>query len=322
MRLVQWTLSCVACRFGSCCLLILAIIAFIFNVRFVFIQKRRNHLVYSLVVASLLVLVISMPGTLIQLFTCHRHCVNLYCRVEGFVSYLSGCLCMLILMMLALHRYISLCSYRKRLSYRCTNIGCWFFSLLFTLPLVFDQFNSYVPEGLGFHCSLNWQDQSTSSRFYIFASFSMMYFLPFALLVYFSLRVHFILRKIYDKHGLIPLPQIDSTQTSSPVASRRDRVVEQTPVNYYYVHQAKDRKRFQVNYQFLRAMIFLIGNYMIAWTPYSIVAILQLMQIDWIFRHAYLMTLSAFIGKSSVIITPLIYLRIMNKTLFQRVLLY
>ena len=321
MRLVPWNFSCILCRLGSCCLLILAVICFVFNIRFIFNRQRRNHLVFSLIVASCLVLTVSMPGTLIQLFTCHRHCLNFYCRLEGFFSYLSGCVCMLILMMLAIHRFLSLCSYRRHLSYRCSNYGCWFFSIVFTLPLMFDYFNSYVPEGLGFHCSLNWQDRSAVSRLYIFTSFSMIYFLPFILLIYFSLRVHFILRKIYNRHGMVHLLRIDTTQTSSTIASRRDRQAEQVPLSHY-VREAKCRKRFQINYQFLRAMIFLICNYMIAWTPYSIVAILQLLQIDWIFQHSYLMTLTAFLGKSSVILTPLIYLRIMNKTLFHKILLY
>ncbi len=71
---------------------------------------------------------------------------------------------------------------------------------------------------------------------------------------------------------------------------------------------------------FLRAIIFLISSYLISWTPYSIIAILQLLNIKFIFQHAFLITLSALVAKISVILTPVVYISIMNHKLFKRTL--
>jgi hypothetical protein len=320
MKLMPWNQACVVCRLISLCFLLLSGISLIFNIRFIRIRGCRNHLVFSLILASLLVVTISMPGILIQLFTCYRHCLRIYCRLEGFISYLSGCLCILVFMMLSIHRYLSLCSWQRWFTYRYSNCFCWLFSVAFTLPIAFDYLNSYSPEGIGFHCSLNWLDQSMTSRFYIAASFFILYFFPLILLTFFNLRVHCILRKAYTYHFPADSFKSDSALSSMSITSRRTPFSEQVQDSQYFILQAKHRKRSQMDSQFLRAMIVLIGYFMMAWTPYSIIAVAQVHQMNWIFEHAYLMTISALIGKVSVILTPLIYLRIMNQTVFRKIL--
>ena len=155
MRTIPWDLSCILCRLASIIILLISIVCFTFNVRFLFSRRCQNSLVVSLVLASLMILIISMPGVVVQLFTCHRHCSNIYCHIEGFISYLSGCLCMLLIMMLSFHRYLSLCAYDRLLSYQSSTFICWFLSIAFTFTLVFDYLNSYLPEGFGLHCSIN-----------------------------------------------------------------------------------------------------------------------------------------------------------------------
>ncbi|CAF1462372.1 unnamed protein product [Adineta steineri] len=67
-------------------------------------------------------------------------------------------------------------------------------------------------------------------------------------------------------------------------------------------------------------IIFLVSSYILAWTPYSIVAISQLLNIKFIFQRTALITLAAFIAKSSVILSPFVYLSVMNNRLFKRLL--
>ena len=322
MRIISWNLPCTLCRLASVIIFLISIACFTFNIRFLFSHRCQNSLVVSLFLASTMVLIISVPGILVQLFTCHRHCSNIYCRIEGFISYLSGCLCMLLFVMLSFHRYLSLCSYDGLLSYRYSTLICWLLSIAFTFPLVFDYFNSYVPEGLGFHCSINWQDQTNLSRLYILLSFILMYFLPLVILFFVHLRSHFIIRDVYSKHCLIPSFSECSYEMSSTRISRQtDDFERYLYVNRYCVRKAADRRRFREDYRILQFSMYLVCSYLFSWTPYSIIAILQLLKIKFIFQHTFFITLSAFIAKLSVILAPVVYFSIMNHSLLKKLLL-
>ncbi|CAF1472342.1 unnamed protein product [Rotaria magnacalcarata] len=320
LRYTSWTLPCTLCRLGGILISLISIVCFGFNMRFLFSHRCKNSLVVSLFLASLLVITISVPSVIVQLFTCHRHCLNIYCRIEGFCSYLSGCVCMLVFMSLSIHRYLSLCSYKSSLSYGASTCFSWSLSLVFTFPLVFDYFNSYKFEGLGFHCSINWQDSSSIGRVYIFSSFIFMYFIPLIILVFVNVRAHLIVRHIYTKENLHSTFINYMHQRYLTRKSRQAVDYKNNFVHKYCARIATDRKRLRTDYRFLRAIIFLISSYLIAWTPYSIIAVLQLLNIGFIFNHAFLITLSAFIAKLSVILAPFVYLSIMNYKFFKKIL--
>jgi hypothetical protein len=321
MDSIPWSLRCILSQLGGSIILFISVVCFTFNMRFLLSQRCQNSLVASLFVASLMVITISVPSVLVQLFTCHRHCSISFCRIEGFSSYLAGCLCMLIFTALSIHRYASLCSVCRLLSYKCSTFICWFLSILFTAPLIFGYFNSYLPEGLGFHCSINWQDQSNISRLYIFLSFILMYFLPLIILLYVNTRSHLFLRNIYSKNFSSPSIYQKYYHKSSKKSNRPTNFLEEIWDIKYFIRKAIDRKRFRIDYRFLRAIVFLISSYLIAWTPYSIIAILQLLHVKFIFQHAFLITFSAFLAKTSVILSPFVYLSIMHYKLFKRILL-
>ena len=317
---ISWNLSCILCRLASTVILFVSIVCFIFNIRLLFSRRCQNSLVVSLVVVSLMVLIVNAPDVIIQLFTCHRHYSNIYCRIEGFVCYLSGCLCMLLFMMLSIHRYLSLCAYNRLLTYQSSTFICWLLSMAFTFPLIFDYLNSYVPQKLDFHCSIHWQNQTHLSRFYIVLSLILMYFLSFTILFFVNLRAHYIIRNVYPQHCLNPSFSEYSLETGGIKISRQTRDFQQLCVNRYCMRKATDRKRFRKDYHFLKAMIYLVGSYLISWTPYLIIAILQLLNVTFIFQYVLLIALSSFIVKLSVILTPFIYLSIMNYRLLKKLL--
>jgi hypothetical protein len=47
-------------------------------------------------------------------------------------------------------------------------IICFIMGSIWAIPPIFGHMNAYVPEGLGFHCSLNWFDRTLVSRIYFF----------------------------------------------------------------------------------------------------------------------------------------------------------
>ncbi|CAF3383106.1 unnamed protein product [Rotaria socialis] len=319
MHCITWNLPCIVSRIGGVVILAISIFCLKMNIRFLYSERCQNSLVVSLFLASILVSTTSVPGVLVQLFTCHRHCFKLYCRIDGFVSYFSGCLCMLVFLTLSIHRYLSLCSYDRLSSYRCLTFGCWFLSIAFTFPLTLNYFNSYVPEGLGFHCSINWQDKSTVGRVYILSSFIAMYFFSLLMLLFVNLRANLIVRHIYSKHYSNSSVQQFSYQQDSMKNSQQSNGFEKAYLYKYCAKKASYRKYLRADYRFLRGAIFLVSSYLIAWTPYSIIAVLQLLDVKFIFQHSVLITISAFIAKISVIVAPFVYLSIMKyKSLKQK----
>jgi hypothetical protein len=195
-------------------------------------------------------------------------------------------------------------------------------SLIWTLPPVFDYWISYVPEGLGFHCSINWNDHSITSYYYILSAFVGMYLIPLLILLFVNVRVHRFVQNIYFYQNYDQLKEKLSNHSSSKQRKSgfSEQVDSQLNIISTYVKKAADRKRLRLEYRVIQAIIFLVGTYIFAWTPYSIIAILQLLHVEFIFQHAVIITLSAFIAKSSVIFTPFVYLYIMNGRLFKKLL--
>lgn len=325
-----WDIECLLCRIGGAIILSISIICFTFNIRyFIWYQQKRcqNILVLSLFLASFFVLMISVPRVLLQLFICYRNCNNIYCRIEGFTSYFSGCLCMLIYMVLSVNRYLLLRQFNHLLLYRYPTLICWILSFIWTFPPVFGYWISYVPEGLGFHCSINWNDRSRQSFFYIFLSFLGFYLIPLVVLFTMNLLAHHIIHSVYSSQKFDYLNQEMSDQRNVILMNRRKHTFTQesdhrSSIATCYMRKAADRKRVRLEYRFVKAIIFLVVTYILAWTPYSIIALLQLFRIDFIFQHSSFTTLSAFIAKLSVISAPLVYLSIMNTSLFKKLLFF
>ncbi|CAF1584525.1 unnamed protein product [Rotaria magnacalcarata] len=74
---------------------------------------------------------------------------------------------------------------------------CWLIALIFALSPLFN-WNKYLPEGLGFHCGLNWSDRSISSRLYLILAFSFVYFIPLILLSTVTIYIYCVIRHLHQ----------------------------------------------------------------------------------------------------------------------------
>ena len=321
--------TCILYRIFALLILLVSILCYVLDIRYLIWYQRKQRsdpLVLSLFLASLLVLTLCVPGVLLQLFTCHRHCSQIYCRLEGFVSYLAGSLCMLIYMVLSVHRYLLLSQYHQKFAFRYSAMICWLLSIGWTFPPVFNYWISYVPEGHGFHCSINWTDQSRVGRSYVFFSFFSIYFVPLLVLSSVNIRVHQILRHVYSPQGSFnSFRSLHHLSHEKNYYHQRSKFCGQvhydrTKQTICYVKKAADRRRFRIEYRFIQAIISLVCIYIISWTPYSIIAILQLFHSKFLDRHSFLITICAFVAKLSVIVAPIVYLSIMHFRLFKRIL--
>ena len=220
---------------------------------------------------------------------------------------------------------------------------CWLCSLIFALPPLFS-WNEYIPEGIGFHCGLNWFDRSFRSRLYFFFTFLFVYFHSLGGLV---CREHPCLHfnstfTPRNWHGR-QLQHCSSTSQSTVsihvvhqlvVEHRRENDVADGQVRLhslvelclrrlalrYSSHggcdQAEQSHSIETGWMpiddFALATIFLVSEYLLSWTPYAIVAILYLFDVRYFSEQPILMTICAFIAKISMILNPFIYVATVN----------
>ena len=310
---------------GGTVILLVSILCFTFNIRFLVwyrFSRYQNTLVLSLFVASLAVLIISVPGVLLQLLVCQRHCNPIYCRLEGFTSFLCGCVCMLAYSMLSINWYLSLTEYSHRFFSRYSTVLCWLLSVCWTLPPVFDYGTSYVYEGAGFHCSIHWTDQSRPNRLYILCSFIGMYFVPFMILLVVNLVIHRSVRNVYSYHQ----SSCNHRHTDSSLSSQSRRILvhevdQRISIRTSSICQAAQQKHLRIQYRVTLGTLYTVIMYLVAWTPYAIIAILQILDVPFIFQYRSVVTLSAFFAKLSVVLSPMVYVSIMKFRLFKRLLL-
>ena len=163
------------------------------------ISPQSLRLLDDLLFDLSVILVIMLPSVFLQCFTCRRLCSPLYCQLEGFISYLNGCVHMFLLMMISIIRYVTVlhATAVKRRFRRHSNLAVlisWLLGLVFAVPPLFN-WNRFVPEGLGFHCGLNWFDQSISSYIYLFSTMLFVYFIPLSVLSILNAYVYYIIRR-------------------------------------------------------------------------------------------------------------------------------
>ena len=288
------------------------------------------------------------PSVAIQCFSCDRWCSTSYCRLEGFISYFNGCSHMFLLMMISLIRYSTVHQLHIRNrrfdqhSYLAV-VFCWSCASLFAVPPLFN-WNEYIPEGIGFHCGLNWFDRSFSSRLYFLFTFLGVYFIPLIVLFVVNIYIYCLIRRLLkgsdmsmiksnivlrlsDYRYQFPFFSSSSSDTGHGTATPSDRfgfilstnsvygnsryVVRHT-TNALDLSRLVRLNRLNADRRFAMATIFLVSEYLLSWTPYALVAILYLFDVKFFSEQPILMTICAFIAKISMILNPFIYVATVN----------
>jgi len=216
-------------------------------------------------------------------------------------------------------------------------IICWLFASIFAVPPLFN-WNKYIPEGLGFHCGLNWFDRSINSRSYLILAFLFVYIIPLIVLSIVNIYVYHVihcllhrasqqsLKKSSLADSLLEEKQLSSSLSSSlniistahstklkivdlskfMIINNRLRICHITdPVQVRYMMQLN---RLKADRRFALATIFLVSEYLLSWTPYACVALFYLFNIQFIIEQPLFITICAFIAKISMIINPFIYI--------------
>ena len=304
------------CRFSRSAgvlLLAFAVVAFFVNLqsfrstRKTFqVSRRDHHLILGMFASSLCVIIISVPSVVIQCFLCRRLSSSVICQVEGFNSFFNGCMAIYMLVALSFVRYATTAnsalserlqrSIEDKSSYAV--LICFLLSSLWSVPPLFGRISAYVPEGLGFHCGLDWFGRSLADRTYFLLLFISVYFLPLILIVYINIYIQ---RTVYRLTHLCPRVALEITHLTNGDALRRhvsDSLFGKELRRLQYLNQ--DR-------QFVRATGISVLIYLIAWSPYSIVALAQVFGDVFSLYNPWLMTTCALLAKLSMIMNPIIY---------------
>jgi hypothetical protein len=160
--------------------------------------------------------------------------------------------------------------------------------------------SAYVPEGLGFHCGLNWFDRSLASRIYFFLLFIGVYLIPMVVIIYVNVNIH------HTTHRLTHLNPIVSLEMTDENLLRKH-------ISHVSLDEARQRLlRLHEDRRFVLATDISLIIYLIAWTPYSIVALAQVFGDSFSLYNPWLMTTCALVAKLSMIINPVIYTAILK----------
>ncbi|CAF1098266.1 unnamed protein product [Didymodactylos carnosus] len=198
---------------------------------------------------------------------------------------------------------------------------------------------------MGFDCSLNWLQQSQA---YLISAIIFIYLIPFIFLIYSNIRIYQTLRFLMYKRNdelsdYIPLSsgimseceqsveprlnicfcifirhlctKIDRNAISSPplrsstTTSESTRRIQQKYRDVIATREANRLKRLKLDRRFAFTTFIMVAQYIICWTPYSIIAILKVCRkTNFIERHEILIVLCATLAKISIILNPAIYI--------------
>jgi len=305
------------CRFSKLAgliLLFIAIISFVINTH-CSMTIRRNHqissrdrnLVFGMFISSLCVITISVPSVVIQCFRCRRLCSTLICQIEGFNSFLNSCITMYMLVALSIIRYSTTANASSRnvqylfKKYNLSlSIICFILGSIWAIPPIFGHMSVYAPDGLGFHCGLNWFDRSLASRIYFLLLFVGVYFIPMIIIIYVNIYIH---RTVYRLTHLSPIVSLEVT----------NQYLLRKHISNTSLNQATKRlHRLYEDRRFVLATGISLIIYLIAWTPYGIVALAQVFGDSFSLYNPWLMTTCALVAKLSMIINPIIYTTVLK----------
>ncbi|CAF0919977.1 unnamed protein product [Adineta steineri] len=305
--------ECLFSKSAGFILLLVVIISLIINIYSLSITEKNsqistndNELTFGMFISSLCIIIISTPSVLIQCFLCRRLCLPIICRIEGFNSFFNGCTTMYMLVALSIIRYIttanSLFSINFQQKIKIYNLSlptiCFILGSIWAVPPLFSHMSSYVPEGLGFHCGLDWYDTSLASRVYFFLLFISVYFIPMIIIIYINISIQ---RTIYRLTHLHPkvLLEMNNIDTEDLLCKH---------ISNTFSDEIKQRlQHFYDDQRFVIATRISVIIYLIAWTPYSIIALSQVFGVSFSLYKPWVMTLCALLAKLSMIINPIIY---------------
>ncbi|CAF4639105.1 unnamed protein product, partial [Rotaria socialis] len=242
-------------------------------------------------------------SVVVQFFLCRRLCIPFICRIEGFNSFFNGCVTTYMLVALSVVRYATTAnsSISLQIQQRMEQHGwhlaiiCFVMGGVWAVPSIFGRMSTYAPEGFGFHCGLDWFDRPLPGRINFFLLFFFVLFMPIIIVIHVNVYIQ---HTAYHLTHLRPSIVLELQQISSEKSIRRH--VSGTLFE-------KEARRLHEDQRFVLATGISVFVYIIAWTPYSIVAVVKIFGDQFSLYNPWLMTACAVLAKLSMVTNPIVY---------------
>lgn len=202
----------------------------------------------------------------------------LTCRITGFTISFLAYVSIAHMIVIPLDRMINIAypSILRQLQDNCRRLGVilivWTYGIIFAI-IPFLGASSYKRDSN--ICSLDWRDHSFSGKFYLMSLFVFCYLLP---IVTISVSFHIIQRKLQQ--------MVHTAQHS------------------FGTQHLSVMQNLKAQKGHIKMILVMITIFFAAWTPYAVVSFMMMLDIE---IATTLVWVSAFVGKCTTIVNPLVY---------------
>lgn len=304
--------NCLFYRFAGSILSITSIFTIILTFRY-FVRRCQKGLPLSpillgMLISLILILCTGIPVVLIQCFTCQP--LKTYieiCKINAFICFSVGTFNMYMLVLLSIFRYINIVHKHSTLSrfvehYRGLNvIICALISFCWSIPPLLNIGNTYKDEGIGFYCSLDWNNSAFQSRLFLYTLIICNYFLLLIILIYTNLRVYFVLRYLLKSN------QGFNSSSNLIYHLNLDPNLRKHVSDRQLKRKLNRLQRLKMDRRYAFITIIMVSQFIISSTPYVILALMIINgKIELIRRYPIFSTAAELLAKFSLILNPLI----------------
>ena len=228
-----------------------------------------------------------------------------------------------LLVLLSMFRYINIIHHSNS-SYHflkqhpglCVLI-CALISLAWSVPPLFNVGNTFTDEGIGFYCSLDWNNSAFQSRLFLYSLLICNYFLLLIILVYSNLRIYLLLRRLIQANRSFHAPitsmniPFSSTNTNSFSngihQSTSNTQVRKTLSDRQLTRKISRLQRLKMDQRYAHITTIMVAQFIIGWTPYAILAMIIINDgMEFVRRYPMFSTVSELMAKFALIFNPLI----------------
>lgn len=227
------------------------------------------------------------------------------------------------LVLLSIFRYISIVCRSNSSRYFLEHhrglcvIICALISLCWSIPPLLNLGNTFTKEGIGFQCSLDWNNSAFQSRLFLYSLLICNYFLLLIILIYSNLRIYLLLRRLIKANKSFNLSVSETmlhfctTNTNS-----FSNCICHSPLDSHSRKSESDRRltrklsrlqRLKMDQRYAHITAIMVTQFIIGWTPYAILALIIINGgTEVVRRYPMFSTISELMAKFSLVFNPLI----------------
>ncbi|CAF3357302.1 unnamed protein product, partial [Rotaria sp. Silwood2] len=242
-------------------------------------QSSTNIFIFGLILTDFCGALCVTPLPAVALVECRWIFTYVSCVISAIIAYFTGCSNIYVLCLISIDRYIVLTRMSTTpvisVKHAYISILCVYLLALFWSLLPIIGWSNYDYEGVGASCSVKWEERSLNVTSYNITIFIFVYLIPVIIIIIMNLKSFRVIRE--QRH--------------------RSRI------NF---NESHCQRQYLIECRVTYTIIFIIGGFLLAWSPYAIISIIRAFIYDKYFPPI-LGTIPALFAKTSVVWNPLVY---------------